>query len=253
MKKMLLILAGFAFAAQVELSVDGASVVNNQEAGTLSFDILMTSEVEVAGWQFDLLSDGVLSITSGSGGLTSEAGMMISASETTILAFSLTGGTIPAGTGVLFSMETSYDNSLSPQEVLINAEEEGVNGNRLIISGPGGTPITDIDFAAFYTESLESLSGIVQEYELSDNFPNPFNPSTNISFSVASYGEVSLVVFDALGREVNALVSEVYSPGSYKVTWNGDDQNGNLMSSGMYFYRLDAGEFSQTKKMLFMK
>ena len=179
--------------------------------------------------------------------------MMISASESTILAFSLTGGTIPAGTGVLFNMETSYDPSLSPQEVLINAEEEGVGGNRLIISGPGGTPITDIDFDAFYTESLESSPIVVQEYGLSDNFPNPFNPSTNISFSVANYGEVSLVVFDALGREVNTLVSEVYSPGSYKVVWNGDDQNGNPMSSGMYFYRLDAGDFSQTKKMLFMK
>jgi len=253
MKKMLLILASFAFAVEVQLSVDGASVVNDQETGTLSFDILMTSEVEVAGWQFDLLSDGVLSIISGSGGLTAEAGMMISASETTALAFSLTGSTIAPGTGVLVSMETSYDASLAPQEVLINAEEEGVDGNRLIISGPSGTPVLDIDFTAFYTESLENLPIMVEKYELSDNFPNPFNPSTNISFSVASYGEVSLIVFDALGREVNTLVSEVYSPGSYKVTWNGDDQNGNLMSSGMYFYRLDAGEFSQTKKMLFMK
>ena len=70
---------------------------------------------------------------------------------------------------------------------------------------------------------------------------------------MASYGEVTIVVFDALGREVNELVSDVYTPGSYNVVWNGTDFNGKEMSSGMYFYRLNAGEFTQTKKMLFMK
>jgi hypothetical protein len=93
----------------------------------------------------------------------------------------------------------------------------------------------------------ENMPGI---YSLSQNYPNPFNPSTTIQFTipVGTYGRTSLRVYDVLGREVATLVNEVKQPGTYSVTW---DASG--IASGVYFYRLHAGEFSSMKKMLLLK
>lgn len=86
------------------------------------------------------------------------------------------------------------------------------------------------------------------EYSLSQNYPNPFNPTTNIKFAIPSTGLVKLVIFDVLGREVTTLVNEVKVAGNYTV-----DFNASSLSSGVYFYRIDAGNFTQTKKMLLIK
>jgi len=92
-------------------------------------------------------------------------------------------------------------------------------------------------------------SGIIPaSYKLNQNYPNPFNPNTRISFDIPKQGLVSLKIFDVLGREVKTLVSEVKSPGSYSV-----DFEGSGLSSGMYFYRLEAGEFRDTKRMILIK
>jgi len=92
-------------------------------------------------------------------------------------------------------------------------------------------------------------------YKLYDNYPNPFNPGTKITFEIGysayshSRGEfVSLKVFDMLGKEVATLVNENLQPGSYEVTFSGSN-----FSSGVYFYQLRAGEFSETKKLILMK
>ncbi|MBX2992047.1 MAG: T9SS type A sorting domain-containing protein [Bacteroidetes bacterium] len=88
------------------------------------------------------------------------------------------------------------------------------------------------------------------EFMLHQNYPNPFNPSTNIRFSipVGTHGRVSLQVYDILGREVATLVNELKGTGSYEVTW---DATG--MASGVYFYRLQAGEFMQSKRLLLLR
>jgi concanavalin A-like lectin/glucanase superfamily protein/type IX secretion system substrate protein len=85
-------------------------------------------------------------------------------------------------------------------------------------------------------------------YELKQNFPNPFNPSTKIAYALPKSGNVSLVVFDLLGREVAVLVNGYKKAGSYDV-----DFNASALSSGVYFYRINAGEFKDTKKMLLIK
>ena len=85
-------------------------------------------------------------------------------------------------------------------------------------------------------------------FSLSQNFPNPFNPTTLISYSLPKLSRVVLKVYDLLGREVSTLVSEEKSQGTYKVEFNG-----RQLSSGVYFYTLRAGDFVQTKKMLIMK
>lgn len=95
--------------------------------------------------------------------------------------------------------------------------------------------------------------GIVNEYELKQNYPNPFNPSTIIRYSVVSPSSVSLKIYDVLGREVKTLVNQEQINGVYQVNWNGDDSLGNKVTSGVYFYRIDAGTFSDVKKMLLVK
>jgi len=90
-------------------------------------------------------------------------------------------------------------------------------------------------------------------FALEQNYPNPFNPETRISFSVANTADVRLIVYDILGKEVVSLVSERMQPGYYQTTWDGRDRTGQLVGSGLYFYKLIAGDFVKTYKMMFMK
>jgi hypothetical protein len=94
----------------------------------------------------------------------------------------------------------------------------------------------------------EVVAELPSTYELAQNYPNPFNPSTTIQFSIPTAGVVRLVLYDILGRQVATLLDEEKAPGTYKV-----DFNGSQFASGTYFYRLQAGTFSDTKKLLLLK
>jgi len=91
------------------------------------------------------------------------------------------------------------------------------------------------------------------EFVLSQNYPNPFNPSTKIGFTLAKSGFVTLQVYDVLGREVRTLVSEELSSGYKSVIWDGRNDEGDEVASGVYFCQLKVGDFSQPKKMLLLK
>jgi hypothetical protein len=86
------------------------------------------------------------------------------------------------------------------------------------------------------------------KYSLENNFPNPFNPTTRISYSIPANSLVTLKVYDMTGREVATLVNEEKSEGSYSI-----DFNASNLSSGVYFYKLTAGNFTDTKRMLLVK
>jgi len=88
---------------------------------------------------------------------------------------------------------------------------------------------------------------------LSQNYPNPFNPSTEIEFALPDARLVNLTVFNVLGQEVRKLVSGVTEAGYHRVTWDGRGNGGYAVPSGTYFYRLDAGDFSQSMKMVLLK
>jgi hypothetical protein len=90
-------------------------------------------------------------------------------------------------------------------------------------------------------------------FTLSANFPNPFNPVTGINYSVPYRAHVLVEVFDLLGREVRTLVNETKSAGSYRIEWNGCDNDGQVVSTGVYLYRLKADDFVQTRKMMLLK
>jgi hypothetical protein len=97
------------------------------------------------------------------------------------------------------------------------------------------------------------MTGQPLVYKLDKNFPNPFNPSTTINYEIPFKGTVKLQVFDILGRLVTNLVNSVQDAGPHHVMWEGKTDNGTLLSTGIYFYRLQSGSFSQTERMLLLK
>ena len=106
----------------------------------------------------------------------------------------------------------------------------------------------------------EDNSVIVKEYKLEQNYPNPFNPSTTIKYTIPNVtlsgvegSRVKLKVYDVLGNEVATLVDEFKSAGIYEVEFNGHSDEGRNLSSGIYFYRLEAGLFVETRKMIYLK
>lgn len=100
--------------------------------------------------------------------------------------------------------------------------------------------------------SVEQVSGVALTYRLGQNYPNPFNPSTSIEFSIPKRENVTLAIYDVNGRLVrNLLLNEPYGPGVYRVTWDGTNQNGESVASGVYFCRLLAGKFRESRKMTF--
>jgi hypothetical protein len=96
--------------------------------------------------------------------------------------------------------------------------------------------------------AIESGNGSLKDFSLSQSYPNPFNPTTNMQYKISNRQFVALKVYDLLGREVTTLVNEEKPAGEYKVEFNGVD-----LPSGIYFYQLKAGEFIQTKKMILLK
>jgi hypothetical protein len=112
-----------------------------------------------------------------------------------------------------------------------------------IMTRKGGalTVITEV-------EDNELLFSQPTYYKLYQNYPNPFNPLTKIRFSIPSSGNITLKIFDILGREVKTLLSESKPTGTYEVSFDGGE-----LASGIYFYQLRSGDFIQTKKMMLLK
>jgi flagellar hook assembly protein FlgD len=90
-------------------------------------------------------------------------------------------------------------------------------------------------------------------FDLYQNYPNPFNPATKIRFSLPASSHVKLDVYDIKGRKVATLVDGYRAAGNHTVIWEGRDSAGNLVASGIYFYRIEAGDLTGTKKMLLLK
>jgi len=102
------------------------------------------------------------------------------------------------------------------------------------------TPVTDQTVPAVVT----GLNGA---------YPNPFNPSTTISFSLQNSGPTTVEIFNQKGQLVNTLNNSPLEAGEHKLVWNGVDNNGKAVASGLYYYRMKSGKFSSTKKMVLMK
>ena len=91
---------------------------------------------------------------------------------------------------------------------------------------------------------------IPTEFDLAQNFPNPFNPTTTITFAVPKAGDVTLAIYNLRGRLVRTLAEGPLAAGQHKVVWDGNDSRGLRVASGIYVYRLEANEFVESKKLI---
>lgn len=124
----------------------------------------------------------------------------------------------------------------------------------LTAAKPGYTVLQDIYVPSITLDTDDDIETLLpREFELGQNFPNPFNPVTTIRYSLPKQADVTFTIYNILGQEV--LLSDSYSQpsGTYTWEWDGRDKNGREQSSGIYFYRLTTGEFTDTKKMLLIR
>lgn len=152
---------------------------------------------------------------------------------------------LPPGYGaVLADRHNSrrYDLAMSPQHSLPPVPDGTVARYTLMVG-------TSEQLAG----ESETDTPIPDKFTLAQNYPNPFNAGTVISYILSDDADVTLTVFDVLGREVITLVNDRLEPGSYHTQWDGRDANGRAMASGMYFYRLSAGGRTDVRKMLLLK
>ncbi len=100
---------------------------------------------------------------------------------------------------------------------------------------------------------VENVEAVPTSFALYQNYPNPFNPTTSIKFAVPTQTNVTVSVYDLNGQLVATLMNEEKGAGYYTVSWNSKNKYGSSVSSGIYFYSIKAGNFSQTMKMLLLK
>ncbi|RPI65759.1 MAG: T9SS C-terminal target domain-containing protein, partial [Ignavibacteriales bacterium] len=121
----------------------------------------------------------------------------------------------------------------------------GVHG---VATCSGGLTQTLIAIKDTGTVSVNEISSDIQNFSLSQNYPNPFNPTTTIRYSLPEETNVTIIIYDILGREVSILVDEEKPAGEYEVSWNA-----SVFPSEIYFLRMQAGHFSEAKKLLLIK
>ena len=127
----------------------------------------------------------------------------------------------------------------------------------LTVGDEGTWDVKDVDFelAPVEATSVEQRidTPVPDHFALSQNHPNPFNPTTTIHYSLPEAVHVTLQIINMRGEVVRTLVNKVQSAQVHSVAWNGKDSRGQTLPSGLYLYRLQAGEFSQTRQMMLLK
>ncbi len=182
--------------------------------------------------------------------------------------------TMEDGSAVL-RWETSFESGMQGYDVVRSQEKDGrydvVTKEMVTASGSTNGGVYEYRDATLsanrtYWYKLREVAdnGLGAEYgpysvtyrvsnQLDQNHPNPFNPTTVIKYGIASDNQVNLTIYDVAGRKVRTLVNERQRADVYRVTWDGMNDTGAKVASGVYFYKLVAGKFSQTKKMVLLK
>jgi hypothetical protein len=127
---------------------------------------------------------------------------------------------------------------------------EEINHGQML--GAGIVPESNVVYK-FGSEYTVGGLELAKTFALHQNFPNPGNPSTSIVFDLAQDSPVRLEIFDVSGHKIRTLINESRSAGTHQIRWTGEDDLGNSVASGLYIYRIQAGDFVQSKKMLFVK
>lgn len=153
-------------------------------------------------------------------------------------------------TGVVLDGAT---NAWLKKDVYNLALKNGVNQIELR-STTGSLQIDKLELFKVAKEGTASeKEALPKGFALNQNYPNPFNPTTTIRFTVAAPSNVKILIFDSLGRHINTLLNEAMTAGDYQVVWNGRNTGGQSVPSGVYFYRMEAGQAATTRSMILLK
>ncbi|MFQ5864402.1 MAG: T9SS type A sorting domain-containing protein [bacterium] len=189
--------------------------------------LVRVSNLEITNANPDAPSDfGEFVVDDGTGGVrVDDRGHTFSTTDTTSANFLPLGTTIESLTGVL---DFSFNNfKLQPR-----------NNN---------------DFQGIVTDVEELDSNVPESFTLFQNYPNPFNPETTIRYRLPSAQPVQLKIFNILGQQIRSLIDKQQLAGDHKIVWDGKDDRGILMPSGVYIYRIQAGDFEKSNKMILLK
>nr|MBP9211730.1 T9SS type A sorting domain-containing protein [Bacteroidota bacterium] len=154
-------------------------------------------------------------------------------------------GSLPEGFTLYIidlAAERIYDTRTVPSFEFSFTQRETARRFRLVAGTEG-----------FIEEHSNGIPLVPMEYALSQNFPNPFNPVTTIQYTLANSGRVQLEIFNILGQNVRTLVDSDQNIGAYAVVWDGKDNHGILLSSGIYYYQIRSKEYRSARKMTFVK
>ena len=243
-------MTAFTFALNVNLYTCGVSI-DGTEA---TFDICMDSDDLVGGIQFTFDGgDSGFILSGSSGGAAADAGFTVSTGGSGIvLGFSFTGATLPVGDGQLL---TSLTGTFTNSSVTTVGPTMGASDAFSTPDAVGGTVTTESS-QWDGGETLDGSSALPSVYGLSEAYPNPFNPTTTIDYTLRENGNVSIIVYDLMGRIVRELVNEFqFADGgaTHSVVWNGADNSGNMVSSGIYIYRMISNDFTKSHRITLMK
>lgn len=163
---------------------------------------------------------------------------------------------IMTGTEADLKIEAAYERSFPMDEESKIGLYEFINGQWSYVGGEGRNGRVTVQvkkngkYSAFYNPDRIVVP---REFVLGQNYPNPFNPSTKIRYEIPAESHVTIKIYNVLGQEVKTLVHALKSSGQYEVTWDGKNETGKPVASGVYLYRLQSTKFVQTRKMLLVK
>ncbi len=174
---------------------------------------------------------------------------------------------LPSSGGNMYLVGTStglYSTSALNGTATVWAQEGATSIGNVVVDMVVARAVDGMVFAATHGNGVYSanlaVTGIVKigdnvpdHFALQQNYPNPFNPTTTIEYTIPREEDVRITIYNVRGQEVTTLVNAHQTPATYRVTWNGRDSRGQKVASGMYLYRIKAGSFSQSKRMLLLK
>jgi hypothetical protein len=219
-----------ASAQGYRISLNNAAVLNNLTINTGTVGVALLTNVTVKG-KLTITSCGPLSGT----GFTWTAPNYVFNGNVA----QVTGSIMPA---------TVKNVTINNPAGVTSSQALTITDTLFLVSGTLSGTYTAGTTVKVSTDVQDQSTGIPQEYSLQQNYPNPFNPSTAIRYQLSTNSFVSLKVFDMLGREVATLVNEVKKAGTYSTTWNASG-----FGSGIYFCKMQAGSFMETRKLILMK
>ena len=169
--------------------------------------------------------------------------------QSMVLGVNFNGQEIAPGSGAILEMTFMISASAPIGEISISISE-------LIVAAEGGLPLPSNGGIAVFdvTTGIEDETELPTAFELDQNYPNPFNPTTTISYSVPEAADIHVGIYNLLGQEIRTLSNGQHQPGVYSTLWDGLNQNGVRVESGVYIYRMTSSVgFNATRKLVMLK